>query len=262
MIEGLSPNSRIQVILIPGFAGFDALGQLEYIERSPQNVCADESVCDSTSESHPFLKARINRETAEAQLPTRRTIARKGMVIATTFPSSRRECRSSRAVPSDVSRMPETFLSAGVYTLCAEHCESGRCRWISGRKNGFFSAAIGQIRCDPDFQQVYCGTLRKKRVREGPPPSTKSLPRIQASTPDLRCFACAIQFPVEVFMASKSACDAPSVKQLEKPELNEELRRNHEAGDSSDWNARPVSRCVRRTGVTGTNSRERDAHAR
>jgi triacylglycerol lipase len=30
MIEGLSPNSRIHVILIPGFAGFDALGQLEY----------------------------------------------------------------------------------------------------------------------------------------------------------------------------------------------------------------------------------------
>lgn len=150
MIEGLSPNSRIQVILIPGFAGFDALGQLEYIERSPQNVCADESVCDSTSESHPFLKARINRETAEAQLPTRRTIARKGMVIATAFPSSRRECRSSRAVPSDVSRMPETFLSAGVYTLCAEHCESGRCRWISGRKNGSYRP-WEQIRCDPGF---------------------------------------------------------------------------------------------------------------
>jgi hypothetical protein len=30
MIEGLSSNSRIHVILIPGFAGFDALGQLEY----------------------------------------------------------------------------------------------------------------------------------------------------------------------------------------------------------------------------------------
>jgi triacylglycerol esterase/lipase EstA (alpha/beta hydrolase family) len=30
MIEGLSPNSRIHVIFIPGFAGFDALGQFEY----------------------------------------------------------------------------------------------------------------------------------------------------------------------------------------------------------------------------------------
>jgi hypothetical protein len=37
-----------------------------------------------------------------------------------------------------------------------------------------------QIRCDPDFRQVYCGTLRKERVGEEALPS---LSRFRGYTP-------------------------------------------------------------------------------
>ena len=66
--------------------------------------------------------------------------------------------------------------SAGMYTCCVEHCQSGRCRWIYGRKNGFFLPGE-QIRCDPDFREVYCNTLRKERVRK---PATQ---RFRGCTP-------------------------------------------------------------------------------
>jgi hypothetical protein len=107
-------------------------------------------------------------EKAGAQLATRRAIARKGLVIPTTFRSSQRE--GAERCPLDVSRMSETFLLPECIPVAWNTVNPGDAAGSVGRKNGFFLPGE-QIRCDSDFRQVYCGTLRKERVREEPLPS-------------------------------------------------------------------------------------------
>jgi hypothetical protein len=63
--------------------------------------------------------------------------------------------------------------SAGMYTFCAEQCQSAGS--LGARTDSF--RPWEQIRCDPDFREVYCNTLRKERVRK---PATQ---RFRGCTP-------------------------------------------------------------------------------